>query len=144
MPQFAFSNVVAAIKIGSTTYTGVVALTAPQISAQINEHTEFNGDGWVKKTAGVKNVGNVSFSIVYSAATMDAFMDYLTPAGSGYVEQAALSCELIMGADAAYGKFTWSGYIASITPPPSGSANEDAVIQVEMAVSGPFTFVPPT
>lgn len=141
MSQYALSNVIANLKIGSTTYTQVVELTAPSISVTINEHTPFGGDGWVRKTASIKNVGNITASLVYSETLMASLMTLLTPSGSGYVPQAAQSCELLFGAAGAEGKFTFSAVIASITPPPDGQANSDARIQIELAVDGPFTFV---
>jgi hypothetical protein len=144
MPQYALSNIIATLKVGSTTYADVVELTAPQISVTINEHTPFGGDGWVRKTASVKNVGNISASLVYSETLMGSLMLLLTPAGSGFQAQNAQSCELIFGAASAEGKFTFSAIIASLTPPPDGQANSDARIQLELAVDGAMVFVPGT
>ena len=144
MPQYALSNIIATLKVGSTTYADVVELTAPSISVTINEHTPFGGDGWVRKTASVKNVGNITASLVYSETLMGSLMTLLTPSGSGYQPQAAQSCELIFGAAGAEGKFTFSAVIASLTPPPDGQANSDARIQMELAVDGPLVFVPST
>lgn len=144
MPQFAYSNVIATLKVGSTTYSNVVSFDAPETAAVINEHTQFGGDGWVRKTAGVKNVGNVTVGIVFDPTVMGALMLLLTPSGSGWQPQVAQSCEIIFGASSAQGKFTWSGYIASIKPPPAGSPQEDAVISVTFAVDGPIVWVAPT
>jgi hypothetical protein len=143
MPQFAYDNVIATLKVGSTTYTNVVSLDAPEIGVTINEHTQFGGDGWVRKTAGVKNVGNITASIVFDPTVMAALMLLLTPTGAGYRPQVEQSCELIFGAAAASGKFTFTGLIASIKPPPAGSPQEDAVIAVTFAVDGALVWVAP-
>jgi hypothetical protein len=143
MPQFALDNVIATLKIGATTYTNVVSLDAPEIGVTINEHTQFGGDGWVRKTAGVKNVGNITASIVFDPTVMAALMLLLTPTGAGYRPQVEQSCELIFGAAAASGKFTFTGLIASIKPPPAGSPQEDAVIAITFAVDGALVWVAP-
>ena len=144
MSQYALSNVITNLKIGSTTYATIVELTAPTISTVINEHTPFGGDGWVRKTASIKNVGNLSASLVYSESLMTALMSLVTPSGSGFQAQVAQNCELLVGAAGSEGKFTFSALIAQLTPPPDGQANSDARIQIELAIDGAMVFVPST
>lgn len=144
MSQYALSNVICNLRIGSTTYATVVELTAPTISWTINEHTPFGGDGAVRKTASIRNVGNLTASLVFTEALMGALMALGRPSGTGYVPQVPQSCELLFGALGVEGKFTFSAVIASLTPPPDGQANSDARIQLELAVDGDMVFVPST
>lgn len=143
MPQFALDNIIATLKVGATTYANVVSLDAPEIAVTINEHTVFGGDGWVRKTAGVKNVGNITATIVFDPTLMAALMLLLTPTGTGWKPQVEQNCELIFGAASAQGKFTFTGLIASIKPPPAGAPQEDAVIGITFAVDGPLVWVAP-